>query len=128
MRIEHVAMNLPEPVRAAQWYVEHLGMKIVRDLSDTNQCYFLADSSGQTVLEIYRNPAGLVPDYPNQSHLTLHLAFVSADPTADAERLQQAGASFVEAIGPNDSGDHLIMLRDPWGVPIQLAKRGQPMV
>ena len=29
MKIEHVALNVPEPAKAAQWYVEHLGMQIV---------------------------------------------------------------------------------------------------
>ena len=27
-----------------------------------------------------------------------------------------------------DNGDILALLRDPWGLPIQLAKRGRPMV
>ena len=30
LNVEHVACNVAEPVAMAAWYVEHLGMRIVR--------------------------------------------------------------------------------------------------
>jgi hypothetical protein len=59
--------------------------------------------------------------------LLLHLAFVSADPEADRSALIAAGATFVKEEHLAD-GSHLIMMRDPWGLAIQLCKRGQPML
>ena len=89
---------------------------------------FLADGAGGVMLEIYNNPQAAAADHASMDPLALHVALVSADPAADAARLQAAGATFVEEIGPTDSGDHIIMLRDPWGLAIQLARRGAPMV
>ncbi|MFP4106031.1 MAG: VOC family protein [Phycisphaerae bacterium] len=122
MKMEHVGLNVPEPLQAAKWYVQHLGMKIIREAGPPHYAFFLADSAGQSMIEIYHNTAEAVPNYVKQSPLTVHLAFVSDDPHADAERLQEAGADFVEEVGP-EGGDHIITLRDPWGVPVQVAKR-----
>jgi hypothetical protein len=61
------------------------------------------------------------------NHLLLHLAFVSEDPQKDKERLIGAGASSVEDLFMED-GTQLFMLRDPWGLAIQLCKRTDPML
>jgi uncharacterized glyoxalase superfamily protein PhnB len=89
---------------------------------------YLADGAGNVMLEVYNNPKAPVPDYASMGPLVLHVALASDDPAADAARLQNAGATFVEEIRPADTGDHLIMLRDPWGLAVQLARRGTPMV
>jgi hypothetical protein len=34
----------------------------------------------------------------------------------------------VEDIRVSSSGDQILMLRDPWGVPIQFIKRAEPML
>jgi glyoxylase I family protein len=39
----------------------------------------------------------------------------------------KAGASLADEIRLAD-GSHLVMLRDPWGLAIQLCKRGTPML
>jgi uncharacterized glyoxalase superfamily protein PhnB len=46
---------------------------------------------------------------------------------AERDRLVAAGASVVEAFNRTDAGDEMAMLRDPWGFPIQLMKRAEPM-
>jgi hypothetical protein len=88
----------------------------------------MADETGQTVLEIYRNPPDRVPDYTAMDPLQLHLAFASSDPAADRDRLLAAGATRadVEEIQSPD-GTHIIMLRDPWGFPLQLCRRAKPL-
>jgi uncharacterized glyoxalase superfamily protein PhnB len=128
MVIEHVAFQHPAPAAAAEWYGKHLGFTVVRASAGPSQARFLADSAGRTVLEIYSNAAGPMPDYPAQSPLTLHIAFLSADLQADSERLVAAGATLVEAPAPTPSGDVLGMLRDPWGVPLQLVQRTKPLL
>jgi catechol 2,3-dioxygenase-like lactoylglutathione lyase family enzyme len=127
MKIEHIALNVADPVAMAAWYCEHLGFSIARKIENAPFTHFLTDSSGSVMIEIYNNPPKEVPDYAAMNPLLLHIAFVSADPEADKQRLLSAGATFAEEVRPEE-GTHLIMMRDPWGVPIQLCKRGKPML
>ncbi len=55
-------------------------------------------------------------------------AFVSKDIAADVARLSAAGATLVSGPETAANGDGLAMLRDPWGVCLQLVKRTQPMI
>jgi glyoxylase I family protein len=56
-----------------------------------------------------------------------HVAFVSTSPEDDNARLIAAVASWVDEIKATD-GTHLVMLRDPWGLGLQLCKRAAPLV
>lgn len=127
MKIEHVAFNVADPVLVADWYVTHLGLRIVRHIPVPTQTHFLADGSGESALEIYCNPPDEVPDYAAMNPLQFHLAFVSESPVDDSARLIAAGASPVNELKFPD-GSHLIMLRDPWGLALQLCKRATPLV
>ncbi len=122
MKIEHIALNVADPVRFSEWYCTHLGMKVVRHLPEPFQTHFLSDAEGETIIEIYCCPPDQVPDYPKMHPLLLHLAFVSDNPTADAARLGAVGAIHLSENLATD-GTHLIMLRDPWGLAIQLCRR-----
>lgn len=126
MKIEHVAFNVADPVAMAEWYGLHCGLRIARHIPQPAQTHFLADDAG-TVLEIYRNPPDQIPDYRNMNPLLFHLALTSTDPTADAERLIAAGASWLEELRTPD-GSHLVMLRDPWGVALQLCRRTRALL
>jgi hypothetical protein len=55
------------------------------------------------------------------------VAFVSADPDSDKAALVSAGAEVVED-KPLEDGSRVVMLRDPWGLAIQLCKRAKPML
>lgn len=125
MKLEHIAYNVADPVAVAAWYGEHLGLKIVRHIPQPAQTHFLSDGAG-TILEIYHNPPDAVPNYAEMDPLLLHLAFVSADPVADQARLTAAGATYHSEVKGTD-GTLLIMLRDPWGLALQLCKRGTPL-
>jgi glyoxylase I family protein len=127
MKIEHLALNVTDPVAMAVWYEAHLKLKVVRQLKNAPYTHFLADSSGTMMLEIYNNPPDQVPSYGAMNPLVLHVAFVSDDPEADKTALLSAGATLVEE-QCFDDGSHLVMLRDPWGLAIQLCKRGVPML
>src|SRR5690606_30692781 len=125
MNLEHTALNVPDPVGFAAWYGTHLGLRVVRHIPAPHQTHFLADSAGG-VIEIYRNPAAPVPDYATMHPLVLHLAFKSDDARADAARLIAAGATHVEDVLPPD-GSVITMLRDPWGLALQLCQRATPL-
>lgn len=128
MRIEHLALNVAEPVAMARWYADHLGMNIVREGPPPVSVRFLADSGGNMMLEVYRNPPDAVPDYAAMDPLLLHIAFMVEDVDAVRDRLISAGATPVGEIEVTPAGDRLAMLRDPWGLAIQLARRADPMV
>jgi glyoxylase I family protein len=127
LQIEHVALNVVDPVAIADWYVAHLGMRIVRRVEGPPHTRFVADSAGRTVLELYRNDAARIPDYASMDPLELHLAFDSADPDADRAALVAAGATAHSETRLPD-GSRLVMLRDPWGLGLQLCDRITPLI
>ena len=59
--------------------------------------------------------------------LELHLAFDSQDPDADRAALVLAGATALsDDLLPD--GSRLLMLRDPWGLALQLCARATPLL
>jgi len=127
MKIEHFAVNVEDPKAMSEWYEQYLGLNVVKKSNQAPYMTFLADDSGRVMIEIYKNPADQVPDYKNMDPLILHLAFVSDHPEIDKARLLEAGATLVSDERLED-GSHLVMLRDPWGLAIQLCKRSKPML
>ena len=128
MKIEHIAFNVEDPLAMGRWYVEHLGLKVKRRTVDPPYAHFLADDSGTVMIEIYGNRSAPLPDYRSMNPAELHLAFVSKDVESDVRRLIAAGAMQVGEIDTAPNGDQFAMLRDPWGVAIQLVKRATPMI
>ena len=127
MVFEHFALNVPEPTSMATWYKEHLNMQIVSRMEWAPYTHFLADETGRLVIEIYSSRTDPVPDYSAQHPLRFHFAFAVIDAAAEKDRLIKAGASLFEELHLDD-GSHLVMLRDPWGIPLQLCQRGTPMI
>ena len=126
--VEHIAVNVEDPVAMASWYCEHLGMKVVRQGDPPAQMHFLADATGRVILEIYNALPNDVPDYGSMKPLVLHIAFASQDAQADFDRLVAAGARpESDGVGMNADGDHMAMLRDPWGLTVQLCQRAEPL-
>jgi glyoxylase I family protein len=124
MVLEHIGINVSDAAGMAAWYCEHLGLSVSRQ---TETAWFLADSTGRMLLEIYTNPAVKQIDYAALEPGSFHIAFVSDDVAADRGRLIEAGGSADGEIFV-DGGDEFAIVRDPWGVAVQLAKRGTPMV
>lgn len=128
MNLEHIGMNVPDPAAAAKWYCQHLGMTVKRAGPPPANGRFLADTRGEMMLEFYSNHSAPIPDYRTVHSQVLHVAFQVEDVRATRERLVHAGALAEGEMIVNDEGDVLAMLRDPWGVPIQLVKRAQAMI
>lgn len=126
MKFEHAALNVPDALAMAAWYVRHCGMQIVRGMAQAPFAHFLADQTGRTILELYSNPAAPVLPYAEQHPLCLHVAFAVTDAAATRDGLLAAGAALVSDDHLAD-GTHLVMLRDPWGVALQLCQRASPM-
>jgi glyoxylase I family protein len=122
VRLEHVAINVKEPIQMAQWYCENLGMTIKRHGEPPISMHFLAAAGDSTMIEIYCNPPDAVPDYAAMDPLLFHIAFTANDIKAIQDALIAAGATLEShQVAPN--GDELLMLRDPWGVALQFVKR-----
>jgi len=128
MKIEHLGLQIEKPVEMAEWYCKNFGFTIKRDFKNSSQTLFIADNSGNVMLEIYNNQAVKTPDYANMDPLLMHLAFQCDDVNDTIKRLVADGATLIA--GPDDSPytDDLGMLRDPWGLAIQLCKRVKPMI
>ena len=127
MKLEHVALLVADPAAVARWYEEHLGMRVVRVGDAPGNARFLADEAGESVLEVYAGTLPL-PDYASMDPLLLHVAFVPDDVPSTRARLLAAGATPVGEVVVTPAGDQFAMLRDPWGLALQFARRSHPLV
>lgn len=128
MKIEHLGLNVENSIEMAEWYCENLGFVIKRKTDAPVHARFMVDSSGEGMIEIYSNEETQIPDYFTIDPSTLHIAFVADDIDEQFEKLLTAGATVLSAPETIETGDRLAMLRDPWGVPIQLCKRAQALL
>ena len=127
MKFEHFALNVPDARAMSRWYVEQLGFQVLRRREDAPYTHFLADDTGRVVAELYTNLTAVIPDYAAQHPLLFHFAVYTTDARAAQQRLVNAGATlFLEENAPD--GTRLTMMRDPWGVPLQLCQRATPFL
>lgn len=126
MHFEHVALNVTDPRAMAQWYVENLSMRIVLQVEAPPYMRFLADATGRVIFELYANPKATIPDYTTQHPLVLHAAFAVEDIDATMARLTAVGAT-IFSVETTPDGGRLAMLRDPWGMALQLTQRAVPL-
>jgi glyoxylase I family protein len=129
VKLEHVALLVSDPPAMARWYVTHLGMRVVRSSDEApGFARFLADADGASVLETYASGTVPVPEYAATDPALLHVAFATSEIAEKRARLIAAGATAVGEIVENAAGDRFAMLRDPWGLALQLAQRARPLV
>ena len=128
MNIEHFALNVADPVGLADWYVRHLGLRIVRQADSGTLARFLADTAGRGVMEVYHQPKAPVPDYFAMDPFVLHVAYQADDVARIRQALIEAGATAVGDIVTTDAGDTMAFLQDPWGIAIQLVRRVRPLL
>jgi catechol-2,3-dioxygenase len=122
--IEHIGIAVKEPVKMANWYQEALGFNIKFSAQDEEKgVAFLTDGSDRVMLELGKLPDVLPLAEGISHHLQLHIALKSDDPEKDAEYLVSMGARFIERCPITRQGENLIVLSDPWGNTLQLAKR-----
>jgi catechol 2,3-dioxygenase-like lactoylglutathione lyase family enzyme len=126
VKFEHFALNVPDPVAQAEWYVHNLGFSVAVRGGPPAHMHFLADETGRVIVELYHNASGPVPDYPSMHPLSFHFAVIATDAKAERARLEGVGASLLSE-GTLPDGSVLVMLRDPWGLPLQLVQRAVPL-
>lgn len=130
MKIEHIGYMVQAPIQVAEWYCQNMGFRVARGMQVSPITHFLLDAGGNGMLEVYNNPAASVPDYTSMDPLVFHIAFDIGGESLEGirDRLLANGATLYSNLATTPAGDQLIMLRDPWGLAIQLAKRNKPMV
>ncbi len=126
MTFEHFALNVSDVPALVAWYREHLGLTVAREVGGATQTHFLADDTGRTMLEVYDNPAAPVLDFAAMDPLGFHVAFTVTEAETEKTRLLAAGATLAKDETTPD-GSRLVMLRDPWGIAVQLCQRTTPM-
>jgi glyoxylase I family protein len=127
-RPEHIAFNVEDPVAQAKWYVDNMGFKIMYKGNPPGNTRFVADGGENMLIELYNNKEYPVIDFTKLNHLTIHFAFMIDSMELAKEKLLKAGATLVEDITKTPSGDLVLMLRNPWGLPIQFVQRTKPML
>jgi len=127
-RPEHLAFNVKDPIAIAQWYVDHLGMKIYRSGPPPGNTRFVGDSAGNMMLELGTNTAVAYTDYASWNQNSLHVALMVDDIKAMRDSLIAAGAKVADEITKTPSGDQVLMMRDPWGLALQFVSRVNPML
>lgn len=123
MQIEHLALSVPDPAAGARWYVEHVGCTLIRATTEEPYAHFLLLPGGGMAIELFRSPDAPVPDYRRLDPFQGHLAFRTDDIDGSRARLLAAGATHEGEPAAASNGDRYAMLRDPWGVPLQLVRR-----
>ena len=127
MKLEHVAINVPDVQAFVKFFVDNLGMRVVLSNPAPPYMNFIADAEG-SMLEVYSNTTVPMPDYPNVHPTNLHLAFKSDDIEGDRARLLAAGAEAFGEITETPAGDKLAFFRGPQSVPFQLVQRKKPLI
>jgi len=123
LRPEHVGLAMPDPIAAAAWYGRHLGWQTIRASSGPPYAHFLRSPDGGTVIEFFNDPAVADADLWKVDAMQGHLAFAVDDLESQCERLVSAGAVVDGPTASTPAGDRYVMLRDPWGLPLQLITR-----
>ena len=124
-RFEQIAFNVSDMEAMADWYCTHMAMLKARH--DPGRKLFLADQTKVVVFELYSNPAKPMIDLAATTSAAMHIAFVVDDMNAALKTLVAAGAT-VETPPADASGDTLTMLRDPFGLALQLVERKEALL
>jgi glyoxylase I family protein len=124
IRIEHLALNVANPLLAADWYVKNLSLvEVFREHNNT--VIYVADADKNFALKIHHyEHAGL-----RLADLNLdaaHIAFEGTNIEARAEKMVAAGAQKIGPTNTNAVGDTFIDLVDPFGFKHQLLNRVSP--
>lgn len=126
-RLEHVAINVEDPVAFSKWFVDNLGMKLIRQGGAPSYGTFICDPTQNIMFEIYHQNYPVI-DFKNVDYTSIHFAFMVDDIVKVKNILLKNGATVAEELKDTPAGDKVVMLRNPWGLPIQLVQRKNIMI
>lgn len=124
MKIEHIGFIVPEPVSMGEWYSENFSLGVLRKLGNDEQgVVFLKDPESGTVLEFAKLKEIDPLPFRSLPDLQVHLAFESDNPLKTSGQLEKAGAEFIGESPKAEAENERFLLKDPWGMTIQIIKR-----
>ena len=120
--IEHIGFVISTPCKAADWYVKNLGFTLLRK-AENNSVAFIKEPHSGLIFELIGNP-DIHPIDKDLTHpLQVHIAIKSENINLDRQRLIDAGATFVMDCRTDHPGAKVCIVKDPFGLYIQLAQR-----
>jgi uncharacterized glyoxalase superfamily protein PhnB len=125
---EHIGLNVADSRKVAAWYVENLDFIILREGSTPGSAIFISDRGKKMMYEFYQNKNVPIINFDTVSYQSFHIALTVNDIQEAKEALVASGAKVAEDMKKTASGDDVMMLRDPWGLPLQFVHRINPML
>jgi glyoxylase I family protein len=119
--LEHTAIASPNPLRLAEWYVQHLGFRINYEYAGN---YFVKAPDG-SMLEIIPSEGERPPQGMKDPGLR-HLAIKVDDFDASHRELQSQGVHFLTEPYSNQ-GNRLVFFADADGNFLHLIERPKPL-
>jgi glyoxylase I family protein len=119
--LEHTAIASPDPLRLAQWYVDHLGFHINFEYSGN---YFVKAANG-TMLEIIPSEGVRAPQKMKDPGIR-HLAIAVEDFDAAHEDLKARSVKFLTEPFTTQ-GNRLVFFSDGDGNILHLIQREKPL-
>jgi uncharacterized glyoxalase superfamily protein PhnB len=120
--IEHIGFVIADPGAAADWYEKNLGFTILRK-AENNSVAFIREPESGLIFELIGNP-DIHPIDKDLTHpLQVHIAIKSINILEDKQALVNAGAQFVMDCRTDDPAAKVCILKDPFGLFLQLAQR-----
>ena len=105
VRFEHLAINVENPKKVADWYVKYVGFSTL-----IARCSKKDAAKGK---------------FSDLNHAAGHVAFATDDAEALAGKMVQGGAKKLKQFN-NPVGDTVINMQDPWGNNLQVIHRVKP--
>ena len=119
--LEHVAIATPNPARLAQWYVDHLGFRIILERDGK---YFIRAANG-SVVEFVHGAGSAPPPNPTDPGIR-HLAIEVTDFNGCYASLRDRGVKFLGEPFV-DQGNRLVFFTDAEGNIAHLIYRKTPL-
>lgn len=122
--LEHPGIAARNPAALAKWYMEKLGMKLLRQTGETT---FFVGFEGGACIEIYQAKTDAPPIADNYVSGLTHIAFYTDAFEETRQRLLQAGVTPAAemVIRP---GLRLALMRDGEGNLFHITQRDQPLI
>jgi uncharacterized glyoxalase superfamily protein PhnB len=128
LRPDHLELNVSDTHEKAKWYVKNLNFKIISQSDGPSHNMLISDADENMMLELNQDSNSPMLEFEKIDYNSFHLAFSVDDIVLIKEKLISAGAKLAEDIKKTANGDQVLMLRDPWGQPIQFVKRVKSML
>lgn len=120
--IEHMGFVVANPGAAAEWYCEHLGFHVLR-VGENGSVAFVQCPETGLILELIGEGEVEAAVKDLRHPLQVHLALRTDAFEAERDRLVAAGAEFAMHCETSDPDARVCVLKDPFGLYLQLAQR-----